>query len=58
MDLLTVNEAEVYEKNFEMHYIQGTTSIEGNTLSLNEAHDLLEYGSIPRSKPLREINEI
>lgn len=57
-ELLTVNEAEVYEKNFEVHYIQGTTSIEGNTLTLKEAHDLLEYGTVPRSRPLREINEV
>ncbi|WP_019178359.1 Fic family protein [Methanomassiliicoccus luminyensis] len=29
-----------------------------NTLTLKEAHDLLEYGTVPRSKPLREINEV
>lgn len=57
-DLLTVNEAEGYEKNFEVRYVHGTTSIEGNTLSLAETHDLLEQGIAPNSKTLREINEV
>lgn len=58
MDLLTTNEIEVYEKTFEINYIQGTTSIEGNTLTLKEASDLLEYGIAPKTKKLREINEV
>jgi Fic family protein len=57
-NLLTVSEADVYEKSFEIDYIQGTTSIEGNTLSLQEAYVLLEEGILPKSKKLREINEV
>lgn len=57
-DLLTVNEAESYEKNFEVSYVHGTTSIEGNTLSLAETHSLLEQGVAPNAKTLREINEV
>lgn len=57
-DLLTTNELEVYEKNFEVKYIHGTTFIEGNTISLAEASDLLLRGIQPKDKRLREINEI
>ncbi|MBC2764293.1 MAG: hypothetical protein HF970_13340, partial [ANME-2 cluster archaeon] len=56
--LLTTNEIEAYERNFDVHYIQGTTSIEGNTLSLKEASDLLIHGIAPKEKTLREINEV
>jgi Fic family protein len=55
---LTVNETEQYEKYFEIHYVHGTTAIEGNTLSLGETEDLLLYGINPSSKKLREINEV
>lgn len=57
-DLLTTNELEAYEKNFEVKYIQGTTFIEGNTMSLPEARDLLLSGIQPKDKVLREINEV
>lgn len=57
-DLLTANEIEAYEQKFEVHYVQGTTSIEGNTFSVEETHDLLVEGIQPGNKPLREINEI
>jgi hypothetical protein len=57
-DLLTTNEIEAYEQSFEVNYIQGTTSIEGNTLSLKETYDLLIHGIPPKGKSLREINEI
>jgi len=33
-ELLTVNEIDAYELNFDVRYIHGTTSIEGNTLSI------------------------
>jgi len=56
--LLTVNEIEAYETQFEVTYVQGTTAIEGNTLSLHEAHDLLVGGVSPKGKALREINEV
>ena len=57
-DLLTTNEIKAYEQYFEINYIQGTTSIEGNTLSLKETYDLLIHGIPPKGKSLREINEI
>ncbi len=57
-DLMTTNELEVYEKNFELKYIQGTTFIEGNTMSLHEATDLLLRGIQPKDKSLRETNEV
>lgn len=57
-DLLTVNEIEAYERDFEILYVQGTTSIEGNTLSLAQATDLWLHGIVPRGKSLREINEV
>lgn len=57
-ELLTTNELEVYEKNFEITYIQGTTSIEGNTFTLQEARDFLINGMVPKDKKIREINEI
>jgi fido (protein-threonine AMPylation protein) len=58
MDLLTTNEIEVYERDFEISYVQGTTSIEGNTLTLRQTHDLLVNGLPPDHKSLREINEV
>lgn len=56
--LSTKTEAETYEQDFEIHYIGGTTSIEGNTLSLNETRDLLLNKILPKDKTLREINEV
>jgi len=57
-NFLTVNEIEAYEQDFMIHYIQGTTAIEGNTLTLEETANLLLYGIIPHEKSLREVNEI
>lgn len=57
-DLLTTDEVSMYEQNFEVRYIQGTTSIEGNTISLNEAYSLLVNDVLPAEKSLREINEV
>jgi Fic family protein len=57
-DLLTTNEIDVYERDFEVTYVQGTTSIEGNTLSLKQAYDLLVNDLAPNDKSLREINEV
>ena len=56
-ELMTANELEVYEKNYEVRYIQGTTFIEGNTMSLQEVSDLLLRGVQPKDKSLRETNE-
>jgi Fic family protein len=57
-DILTKGELEAYEQQFEVKYVHGTTAIEGNTFTLPEANDLLIYGIIPRSRSLREVNEI
>jgi len=57
-ELMTVNEEKEYEKNFEINYIYGTTAIEGNTLSLEEAYALYNTGKLPAGKNLREINEV
>ena len=56
--LLTTSEIEVYERDFEVNYVQGTTSIEGNTLTTQQAYDLLVNNIPPDGKSLREINEV
>jgi len=56
--LLTVDESQVYEQNFEIMYVQGTTAIEGNTLTLSQTHDLLINEILPDGKTLREVNEV
>lgn len=58
MGFLTTDEVEAYEKQFELRYIQGTTSIEGNTLTRTQASDLLLHDMAPQGKSLREINEV
>lgn len=58
LGLMTTSEIEAYERGFEIHYIQGTTAIEGNTLSIKEAQDLLLFDVLPEDKTLREINEV
>lgn len=57
-ELLTVNEAEVYERDFEVNYVSGTTKIEGNTLTLEQTKDLLLAGILPKDKSSREIYEV
>lgn len=57
-NVLTTNELKKYEKDFEISYVSGTTSIEGNTLSLKETYDLLINDIIPSGKSAREINEV
>ena len=57
-DSFTKQELEAYERDFEINYIQGTTSIEGNTFSVKETRDLLINKITPKNKSLREINEI
>ena len=57
-ELLTVNEAEIYERDFEVRYVSGTTGYEGNTLSLEQTKDLLVSGILPRDKASREIYEV
>jgi len=57
-DILSKSELMAYGEQFEVKYVQGTTAIEGNTLTLQEAGDLLLHGIIPRSRSLREVNEV
>lgn len=44
--------------NFIVEYAFNTTSIEGNTIGLKEARDLLEDGLTPKGKTLREIYDL
>ena len=55
---LPIHEQAIYKQQFEMKYIHGTTSIEGNTLSLQQVRDLIEYDAIPQGKSKREIFEV
>lgn len=48
---------EIY-KNFIVEYAYNTTSIEGNTIKLEEARNLLEEGKTPKNKTLREIYDL
>lgn len=57
-ELMGEAEAAVYEREFEASYVQGTTAIEGNTLTLGETSDLLRYGIAPEGHSLREVNEV
>lgn len=58
MSSLNKTEFEVYEQQQDSMYIHGTTAIEGNTLTLRETHYLINEGIVPKSKSLREINEV
>jgi len=54
-DLLTKKEA---LKNWIIEFAFNTTFIEGNTITLQEARNLLEEGLTPKNKTLREIYDI
>lgn len=45
-------------KNFIIEFAYNTTAIEGNTIKLAEARNLLEDGLTPKNKTLREIYDI
>ena len=47
-----------YEEAQFIRYVQGTTAIEGNTITLRQAEELLEHGVTPAGKSLREVYEI
>jgi Fic family protein len=55
---LTTSEVEWYSNLMEIQYVNGTTSIEGNTLSLDQTRSLLNDGILPENKSLREVNEV
>ncbi|MBW6442318.1 Fic family protein [Patescibacteria group bacterium] len=44
--------------NFLIEFAFNTTSIEGNTITLKEAKNLLEEGKTPKDKTLREIYDL
>ena len=44
--------------NFVIDFTHNTTSIEGNTIELNEVHNLFEEGITPKNKTLREIYDL
>jgi fido (protein-threonine AMPylation protein) len=45
-------------KQFIIEFAFNTTSIEGNTITLEEARNLLEEGKTPKNKTLREIYDL
>jgi len=45
-------------KNFIVEFAHNTTSIEGNTINLAEARNLLDNGRTPKNKTLREIYDL
>ncbi len=45
-------------KNFIIEFAFNTTSIEGNTIKLNQARSLLQDGVAPKDKTLREIYDL
>jgi len=55
LDFLTKKEI---LKNFLIEFAYNTTSIEGNTIRLQEAKKLLEEGKTPKNRTLREIYDL
>jgi len=45
-------------QNFLIEFAFNSTSIEGNTINLNEARNLLQEGKTPKDKTLREIYDL
>ncbi|MCL7415240.1 MAG: Fic family protein [ANME-2 cluster archaeon] len=52
------DELKIYNNSVFAHYVQGTTAIEGNTITQKQANELLEHGVTPAGKSLREVYEI
>lgn len=52
------DESERYLDAMYIRYVQGTTAIEGNTITLREAEELLEHDISPAGKKMEEIYEI
>ena len=55
LDNLTKNEI---LKNYVIEFAYNTASIEGNTINLEEARNLLNEGITPRGKTLREVYDL
>jgi len=52
------DESDRYMDAMYLRYVQGTTAIEGNTISLREAQELLEHNISPAGKKMDEVYEI
>lgn len=52
------DESRRYRDAMYIRYVQGTTAIEGNTITLREAEELLEHDISPAGKKMEEIYEI
>ncbi len=52
-----LSKKEIY-KNFIIEFAYNTTTIEGNTIGLEQARNLLEEGRTPENKTLREIYDL
>ena len=52
------DELKIYNNSVFVRYVQGTTAIEGNTITQKQADELLEHGVTPAGKSLREVYEI
>lgn len=48
------DEMRMYEESVFARYVQGTTAIEGNTITLRQAEELLEHNVTPAGK-LQEL---
>jgi Fic family protein len=44
--------------NFVINFVYNTTSIEGNTIALNQVYDLFNEDALPKSKSLREVYDV
>ena len=53
----SVTKKEIF-KNFIIEFAFNTTSIEGNTITLQEARNLLQEGRTPKDRTLREIYDL
>ena len=52
------DELKIYNNSVFVQYVQGTTAIEGNTITQKQANELLEHGITPAGKSLREVYEV
>lgn len=52
------DESRRYRDALYIRYVQGTTAIEGNTITLRQAEELLEHDISPAGKKMEEIFEI
>lgn len=57
MKLDKLTQSEVME-NFLINFAVNSTSIEGNTITLKQAHNLFKEDIIPRNKSLREVHDL